>query len=93
MFMKDETNECCSLYCQCGCTNGVVLRAEDDMGLGCDMTLVSDNYYLMQMTAWTRFKEKCKRIWCILRNKEYCYFSIYMAKDDLEEFKKFVVRM
>ncbi len=93
MFMENNNDKTYGIYCQCGCNNGVVLKAEDDIGFGCEMMLVSDTYYLMQKTVWTRFKEKCKRIWCILRNKEYCYFSIYMAKDDLQEFKKFVVKM
>lgn len=93
MFMENKEGGYCSLYCQCGCNDGVVLKSEYDPLLGCDMMLVSDSYYLMQQTTWTRFKEKCKRIWSILRNKEYCYFSVYMGSDELKEFKEFVAKM
>ncbi len=38
-------------------------------------------------------KEKLKRIWYIIRGKEYCYFDILIDKNELQEFKQFVARM
>ena len=86
MFMKKNNN--CSLYCSCGCSNGVHLKFKKD--LVCELSLVSDIYYSKTEPLWTRFKEKCRRIWYIIRNKEYCYFNIFVEKEDLEEFKEFV---
>lgn len=38
-------------------------------------------------------KEKIKRIWYIIRGKEYCYFDILIDKDELQEFKEFVAKI
>ena len=88
MFMKKNNN--CSLYCSCGCNNGVLLKAEKDEDFGYEISLVSDIYYSKTAPLWTRFKEKCCRIWYIIRNKEHCYFNIFVEKEELEEFKEFV---
>ena len=93
MFMKDENNKCCSLYCKCGCDDGVVLKAEKDEEFGYELMLVTDSYYAMQNKRTLSFKEKIKRILKILRNEEYCYFSIYMDDKELEEFKDFIAKM
>lgn len=93
MFMKDKNDKFSSLYCSCGCGNGIVLKKEsNDFFNCCELMLVSDTYYLTQeKNMWTRLKEKIKRIYHILYNKEYCYFSICIDnQEDLEEFKKFV---
>ena len=91
--MKSKNEKCCSLYCSCGCENGVILNTERDEDFGYFISLVSDNWYISKLTSWIRFKEKCKRIWKILANKEHHYFSICLKNEDIEEFKKFVAKM
>lgn len=93
MIMKSGNDEYCGLYCSCGCIEGVVLKSEADEDFGYELSLVSDIYYIPQETGWVRFKEKCKRIWKILRNKEHCYFSIYISPEDMKEFKEFVSKI
>ena len=88
MFMESKDGKNCSLYCSCGCENGVILKSEGDF-----ISLVSDNWYTSQMTGWVRFKEKCKRIWKILSNKEHYYFSICVDEKDIQEFKDFIAKM
>lgn len=92
MFMKSEDEKYCGLYCSCGCDKGVVFKAENDE-YGYYISLVSDNWYTSQLTGWLRFKERCKRIWKILTNKEHHYFSIYLEDDDIKEFKDFVAKL
>ena len=93
MFMKSKDENYCGLYCSCGCENGVILNAEKDEDFGYYISLVSDNWYTSQLTGWVRFKEKCKRIWKILINKEHYYFSICIANEDIKEFKEFVAQL
>lgn len=90
MFTKNEQG--CTMYCMCGCTDGVVLKYDYDEW-GAELSLVSDTYYLMQESTWERLKKKCKRIWNIICNKEYDYFNILIHDDDLKEFKEFVSNM
>lgn len=79
-------------FCKCGCGNGIVLQFEKEGG-ELYLQLMSDNFYLMQSKGKMSIKEKLKRIWCIIANKEYGYFDILMNRDDVEEFKKFVANL
>ncbi len=47
----------------------------------------------MQNKGKMSFKEKLKRIWYIIINKECCYFDILISKDELYGFKNFVARL
>ncbi len=79
-------------FCTCGCGNGIVLKAErvdNDMSL----QLVSDNFYIAQNKGKMSLSEKIKRIWCIIKGKEYCYFDILIGEDKLQEFKEFVAKL
>lgn len=88
--MFEESNkDTCILYCDSGCIDGVILKVDRD-DCDCCLSLVSDNYFVMQQSGWERFKEKCKRIWRIIANKEYRYFDIFIGDDDLKNFKNFV---
>lgn len=79
-------------FCDCGCGNGVVLKFDkEDNELY--MQLVSDIFYTMQNKDKMSFREKMKRILCIIRGKEYCYFDILMDKNELHKFKEFVARL
>ncbi len=79
-------------FCKCGCGEGVVLKA-DNTDNELSLQLVSDNFYLMQNQGKMSLKEKLKRIWFIIRGKEYCYFDILIDEDELQEFKKFIARL
>lgn len=79
-------------FCKCGCGEGVILKADnDDHELS--LQFVSDNFYLMQNKGKMSLKEKLKRIWFIIRGKEYCYFDILINEEKLQEFKEFVARL
>ena len=90
--MKDDNNKTGALYCSCGCDDGVLLKAEIDDWEIVELSLVSDSFYTHQKNIMS-FKEKCKRIWKIIRNKEYKYFYIIINKDDMKEFKDFVANI
>lgn len=79
-------------FCKCGCGNGVVLKF-DNVDNEFSLQLVSDSFYFRQDKGKMSFKEKLKRIWYIIRGKEYCYFDILIDKNELQEFKEFVARM
>lgn len=79
-------------FCKCGCGNGVVLKFDNEDN-EFSLQLVSDSFYFRQDKGKMSFKEKCKRIWYIIRGKEYCYFDILIDKNELQEFKEFVAGM
>ena len=61
-----------------------------DDGKTAFLSIVSNRFSTEQEGCIFRLKEKIKRIWYILRNKEYCYFEVCMNESDLQEFKDFV---
>lgn len=79
-------------FCKCGCGNGIVLKADNE-DEEVSLQIVSDNFYSMQNKGKMSIKEKIKRIWCIIKGKEYCYFDILIEKGELQEFKEFVAKL
>lgn len=79
-------------FCKCGCDNGIVLKADNE-DEEVSLQIVSDNFYSMQNKGKMSIKEKFKRIWYIIKGKEYCYFDILIGKDELQEFKEFVAKL
>lgn len=79
-------------FCKCGCGNGIVIKADNE-DHEVSLQLVSDNFYTMQNKGRMSFKEKLKRICCIIKGKEYCYFDILIDKDELQKFKEFVAKL
>lgn len=82
-----------TMFCTCGCGDGVVLRADHNKNIGISLQLVSSNFYSGCNNKRDSIKEKIKRIWYIICEKEYCYFDILIDKDELQEFKQFVARL
>ena len=83
-----------TMFCKCGCGNGVIIKADNtDKDLGVLLQLVSDNYYNNGNSRIMTLKEKLKRIWYIITNKEYCYFDILVNENELKEFKDFVSKI
>ena len=93
MFMEDKNNECCTLLCSCGCEGVIIKVDKDEISGSCELSLISDMYYINHESWWDRFKEKCKRILKIIRNKENEYFNIYIEAEDIKEFKDFVAKI
>ena len=80
--------------CSCGCRDGVHLQIDkwDDEDI-VFLSMVTDKFYAEQTTFFRRFVEKLKRVWFIIRSKEYLYFEIVMKKDDIQQFKEFVAKL
>ena len=90
MRSKDGNN--LMVDCGCGCDEGLRIRVDkyDD-----------DNYFMVSYTNGSFYRDqnesifkvigkKLKKIWCIIRNKDYCYSEICMSREDLKEFKEFL---
>lgn len=93
MVVNEKGKRYKTMFCKCGCGNGVILKADNDKDFGVSLQLVSDNFYAGCNNRRNLFKERVKRIWYIIRGKEYCYFDLLIDKDELQEFKEFVARL
>lgn len=92
MVLKNETE--LAAFCSCGCGEGLHLEViKDDDGKTAYLSLLTNRFYSEQENAFSRFKEKLKRIWYIICNKEYSYFEIVMNESDIQNFKEFVEKI
>ncbi|MCM1234157.1 MAG: hypothetical protein NC489_28980 [Ruminococcus flavefaciens] len=82
-----------TMFCSCGCGNGIVLKAYRDKDIGTALEFVSNNFYSGRNSMINVFKEKVKRVWYIIIGKEYCYFDILIDNEELQEFKEFVSKL
>jgi hypothetical protein len=87
---KDSTELFVS--CDCGCEQGVHLRIDkEDNDMYFLMTYTNGNWYADQdKTVRAVIREKMKKIWCIIRNKDFHYSDISMTPKDFQEFKEYI---
>ena len=78
--------------CTCGCNEGIRFKVDkEDFDYYCFMTYTSGNFYKEQgETVWGVLSEKFKKIWAIIRNKDFYYSDVVMTKDDFDEFKEYI---
>ena len=78
------------ISCKCGCNSGIHIKIDnecnDDYFIG---TYMSGNYYSEQKHP---IIEKIKKIWAIIRNKDFYYSEICMSKNDFQQFKLWINR-
>lgn len=85
--------------CDCGCDNGLHICIDKYHIDGLDSekdtfayaTCLSGNWYKDQdVTIFAVIKLKLKKIWAILRNRDFCYSEISMSREDFETFKEYI---
>ena len=47
-------------------------------------------YKEQNMSCWRVFKLKCKKIWCILRGKDYTYSEILVSKEEFKDLQEYI---
>lgn len=90
--MISNNKEDLIVTCKCGCDKGVHLHIshegeEDYYAYQC---FVNGNFYKEQCGVFRTLKNKLKKIWAIIRNKDYYYSDVVMNKEEFEQFKKWV---
>lgn len=90
--MKSKDGKNLMVDCNCGCDEGLRIRINDfDEETYAIITYTSGNFYKEQnYSAWQIFKLKCKKIWRILRGKDFYYSEILVSKEEYNELKEFI---
>lgn len=87
--MISEDKKDLIVNCECGCENALHIRIdpEDDYYLH----VLNSNFYRNQnMTVFKIICTKLKKIWSIIRSKDFYYSEICMTAKDYETFKKYI---
>lgn len=91
MIYQTKDNRGLVVTCSCGCNNGLVIRRDEDGDIW--MNMVQSKFYSEQKTLFRRIKEKVKRVWSVLRDKEYVYFDVHVKSEEFEEFQEYVANL
>ena len=76
------------ITCMCGCDEGIrFVIDKDDFDYYCFMTYTNGSFYVEQGRGW---RKKLKKLWAIIRNKDFYYSEVILTKDDFAEFKKYI---
>lgn len=88
-FNKDKSELIVS--CMCGCDESMHIKVNTEYDSFAYMSYLNGNFYSEQnKSIFGVIKEKAKKIWAIIRNKDFYYSDIIMSKEDWKEFKEFV---
>lgn len=77
--------------CSCGCDNGVHLNIKKDDGEYAWVTYMNGNWYRDQNKRILYIlRDKLKKIWSIIRSKDFYYSEILMTRKDFETFREYM---
>lgn len=87
---KDEKD--LIVTCKCGCGDSVHLAIDkSDEDLYAIMMFMNGSFASEQDKTFLKvFKEKVKKVWAIIRNKDFYYHDVCMSKEDFETFKEYI---
>ena len=92
-LMKSSDDKQFIIDCNCGCGEGLkfVIDKEDSVDYYCLTSFISSDWYNKQKdNFWQVIYNKLKRIWFVLRDKDYQYSEFYMSKNEFCEFKEYI---
>ena len=90
LFDKNKTELIAT--CRCGCDDSIHIRIDnEDHYYYAILSYMNGNFYSDQnSTVFRTIGKKLKKIWAIIRNKDYHYSDVFMTKEEFEEFRKFI---
>ena len=89
MVFLNEDKIQCVITCDCGCMEGASVSIDKEYpDTYCFSHLLSSQWNVQQYgLMW-----KLKKIWTIIKGKDFYYSELVMTKDDFEKYKEFVNR-
>ena len=78
--------------CKCGCDEGVHLTIshKDDEDYYAYQCFTNGNFYKDQYGMFGTLKNKLKKSWAIIRDKDYYYSDVLMSCEDFKRFKEYI---
>ena len=90
-ILKSKDGKELLVDCSCGCNEGLRLSLRGDEDSYMYLSLVSGNFYRDQKSgAFHSIGRKLKKIWRIIRGKDYIYSEICLTKSELDELREYL---
>lgn len=87
MFTTNKEKDDIVISCSCGCEDGMrfhLYNYDDDKSVG--ISLLMGKFSFEQYNGFDLFKKKIKKIFAIIRNKDYYYADILLEGNEWDEF-------
>ena len=89
LYKETEDGSLAYIKCECG-THGIEISRPFELDGSKSpeiyLSLVLDSFYAQQTSFFSRFCDKCKKIWYIIRGKKYIIENdIVLKTQDIEE--------
>jgi hypothetical protein len=89
--LKSKDDREIIINCICGCDDSVHIKIDkEDYECYCIITYLNGNFYRDQKSVFNTFIKKLKKIWAIIRNKDYYYSDIILNEEEFEEFRDYI---
>ena len=78
--------------CHCGCDSGIRFKIDkEDDDYYCFASYTNGKFYTEQCEGmWRVFRKKLKKIWAIIRNKDFYYTEFFMTNSEFDEFREYI---
>ena len=93
-LLISEDNKELIVTCKCGCNDTIRIKLDDEFknsdyyGF---ITYMNGNWYRdANDNPFRSIGRKLKKIWAIIRNKDYYYSEVLMSCDDFQKFKNYI---
>lgn len=77
--------------CTCGCDEGIHIKIEEDEEFYAVLTYTNGKFYSEQDGVFVILGRKMKKIWAIIRNKDYTYSEVVMKKEEFHQFCNYIL--
>lgn len=89
--LKSEDGKDLMVSCRCGCGNGVHINIKKEDNEYAWVTYMNSNWYRDQNKRILYIvRDKLKKIWAIIRSKDFYYSEILMTRKDFETFREYI---
>ena len=93
LMISDDKKELI-VTCKCGCQDTIHIKVDDEdkeADYYAIQTYMNGNWYRDQDDRVLRcIGRKLKKIWAIIRNKDYYYSDVLMSREDFEKYKEYI---
>lgn len=90
-ILKSDDGKDLIVSCSCGCDNGVRINIKMDDDEYAWVTYMNGNWYRDQNKKIIYIlRDKLKKIWAIIRSKDFYYSELLMTRKDFETFREYI---
>ena len=90
-ILKSEDSKDLIVSCSCGCDNGIHINIKKNGDEYAWVTYMNGNWYRDQNKRILYIiRDKLRKVWAIIRSKDFYYSELLMTRKDFETFREYI---